>query len=222
MSKKRSYTGYLLAIVIIAILITAVIILTYFETKSQVRVPGVSVGDTFTYDIIGFWNVSAVNSTIPQRILDMNQTAAFRVTITNVTGPMVTTRETWIFKNGTEYNSTSMINVETGYNTGGFWPIVAANLGKNDLLHPAGQNKIAVNETVIRQYASGPRETNYFKLQYTGRDEDYGYYTAEVDYYFDKATGMLVELYDASNFISMGTQGAIWWKLKESSVWKVS
>ncbi|MGB9841871.1 MAG: hypothetical protein ACPLKZ_04005 [Candidatus Bathyarchaeales archaeon] len=222
MSKKRSYTGYLLAIVIIAILITAVIILTYFETKSQVRVPGVSVGDTFIYDIIGFWNVSAVNTTIPQRMLDMNQTAAFRVTIINVTATMVTTRETWIFKNGTEYNSTSMVNVETGYNTGGFWPIVAANLGKNDLLHPAGQNKIAVNDTIIRHYASGPRETNYFKLKYEGRDDAYGYYVAEVDYYFDKATGMLVELYDASNFISMGTQGAIWWKLKESNVWKVS
>lgn len=222
MSKKRSYVGYLIAIIIIAALITTVIVLTYFETKSQVRVPGVSVGDTFTYDIIGFWNVSAVNSTIPQRMLDMNKTASFRVTITNVTGPMVTTRETWTFKNGTEHNSTSMINVETGYNTGGFWAIVAANLGKNDLLHPAGQNKIAVNETVIRQYASGPRETNYFKLRYDGRDDEYGYYTAEVDYYFDKATGMLVELYDASNFISMGTQGAIWWKLKESSVWKVS
>ncbi|MCX8153705.1 MAG: hypothetical protein N3E52_04650 [Candidatus Bathyarchaeota archaeon] len=222
MSKKRSNVGYLLAVIILAILITSVMVLTYLQTKSQVRVPGVAIGDTFVYDVMGFWNVSAVNSTIPQRMLDINQTKEFRVTITNITGPMVSTRETWVFKNGTEYNSTSMINVETGYNTGGFWPIVAANLGKGELLHPSGQNKIAVNETVIRNYASGPRETNYFKIKYNGRDEEYGYYTAEAEYYFDKATGMLVELYDRSDFISMGTQGAILWKLKATSVWKVS
>ncbi len=222
MGKKRSRAGYLLAIILLTILIAAVIIFTYLGTKSQVRLPGVSVGDTFTYDVTSFWNISATNATIPQRMIEINQTKSFRVTITNVSDAMVTTRDTWIFKNGTEYNSTGMINVETGFNTGGFWPVVAANLGKNDLLHPAGQNKITVNETIVREYPSGARETNYFKLKYQGVDDEYGYYTAEADYYFDKATGMLVELYDRSTFISVGTQGAILWKIKESSVWVVS
>ncbi len=222
MGKKRFHTGYLLAIILLAILIGTVIIFTYLGTRSQVRLPGVSVGDTFVYDVFGFWNTSATNTTIPQRMIDINQTKAFRVTITNVSGPMVTTQDTWIFENGTEYNSTGMINVETGFNTGGFWAVVAANLGKNDVLHPAGQNRITVNETIIRQYASGARETNYFKYKYQGVDDEYGYYTAEADYYFDKATGMLVELYDRSTFISAGTQGAILWKLKETNVWTVS
>lgn len=222
MGKKRFHTGYLVAIVLLAILIGAVIIFTYLGTKSQVRLPGVSIGDTFVYDVIGFWNASATNATIPQRIMEINQTKSFIVTITNVSEAIITTRDTWIFKNGTEYNSTSIVNVETGYNSGGFWPIVAANLGKDDLLHPAGQNKITVNETIIRHYPSGARETNYFKYKYQGVDDEYGYYTAEADYYFDKATGMLVELYDRSMFVSAGTQGAILWKLKESNVWTVS
>ncbi len=222
MGKKRSRAAYLLVIVVFTILILAVIIFTYLGTTTQARVPGVSLGDTFTYNVTGFWNASDSNATVPERLLEINQTKSFRVTITNVTDSMVTTRDTWIFKNGTEYNSTGMVNVETGQNLGGFWPIVAANLGKNDLLHPAGQNRITVNETISREYPSGTRETNYFKYKYQGVDDEYGNYSAEADYYFDRATGMLVELYDRSTFPSAGTQGAILWKIKESNVWAVS
>jgi hypothetical protein len=135
---------------------------------------------------------------------------------------MVTTVDTWVFKNGTEHNSTGLVNVESGYNSGGFWPVVAANLGKDDLLHPAGQNGITVNETIIREYPSGAREINHFKLNYQGNDETFGYYTAESDYYFDRATGMLVELYDRSTFLGANMQSAILWKIKASNVWVVS
>jgi hypothetical protein len=135
---------------------------------------------------------------------------------------MVTTSDTWLFKNGTEYNSTGLVNVETGYNSGGFWPVVAANLGKDDLLHPAGQNGITVNETIMREYPSGAREINHFTLNYQGNDETFGYYTAVSDYYFDRATGMLVELYDRSTFLGANMQSALLWKIKASNVWVVS
>jgi hypothetical protein len=135
---------------------------------------------------------------------------------------MVTTVDTWIFKNGTQHNSTGLVNVETGYNSGGFWPVVAANLGKDDLLHPAGQNGITVNETITWEYPSGAREINHFKLNYQGNDETFGYFNAESDYYFDRATGMLVELYDRSTFLGANMQSAILWKIKASNVWVVS
>jgi hypothetical protein len=222
MVKKRSHVGFLLAIVLFIILILAIIIFTNSGTRTQARLPGVSIGDTFTYDVTGFWNASKTNTTVPMTMLEINQTKSFRVTITNITVSMVTTLETWVFKNGTERNSTGLINVETGFNSGGFWPVVAANLAKDDLLHPAGQNNITVNGTISREYPSGARETNYFTYSYQGVDDEFGYYTAEANYYFDRATGMLVELYDRSTFFSTNTQGAFLWKIKESNVWVVS
>jgi len=135
---------------------------------------------------------------------------------------MVTTLDTWVFKNGTESSLTGLISVESGTNSGGFWAVVAANLGKGDLLHPAGTNGITVNETIMREYPSGARETNHFTINYQGNDENFGFYTVEGDYYFDKATGMLVELYDRSTFLGVNMQVAILWKIKASNVWVVS
>jgi len=221
MGKKRFRLVYLLVILVLTILILAVVIFIYSGTTTLTRAPGVSPGNTFTYDVTSFWNSSGTNATVPQRLLDINQTESFRVTISEISGSMVTTLDTWIFKNGTTRNSTGMVNVETGFSFGGFWPVVAANLGKGDLLHPAGQNEITVDETIIREYPSGARETNHFTFNYQGNDENYGYYAAEGNYYFDRATGMLVELYDKSEFLSANTQGAILWKIKESNIWIV-
>jgi hypothetical protein len=222
MGKKRSRVVYLLVILVFTILILAVIIFTYSGTRTLDRVPGVSPGDTFTYNVVSFWNSSDPNATVPQMLSEINQTESFRVTITEVSDSMVTTLDTWVFKNGTEHNSTGLVNVETGFNSGGFWPVVAANLGKDDLLHPAGQNQITVDGTIIMEYPRVARETNYFTLNYEGNDEDYGYYIAEGDYYFDRATGMLVKLYDKSEFLSANMQGAILWEIKESNVWVVT
>lgn len=221
MGKKRSWTVYLLVILVFTILIVTVIILTYSGTKNLTRLPGVSVGDTFTFDVSSFWSSSAANAVVPQGLLEINQTESFQVTITSISGPMVSTADAWSFNNGTIHNSTSLVNVESGYNSG-FWAVVAANLGKDDLLHPAGTNGITVNETIPWDYPSGARETNHFKLNYQGNDETFGYYTAESDYYFDKATGMLVELYDRSTFLGANMQSAILWKIKASNVWVVS
>jgi hypothetical protein len=218
---KKSRIAFLLAIAFLIVLVLAVIFFTDLGTSTQARVPGVAVGDTFVYDVTSFWNPSAPNAVVPQRLLDINQTESFKVTITDISGAMVTTRDTWIFKNGTEHSATGIINVETGYNFGGFWAVVAANLRKNDLLHPAGQNRITVNGTINKQYLSGTRETNYFTLTYQGLDETYGYYDAETEYYFDRATGMLAKLYDKSEFHSANMECAILWTLKESSVWTV-
>jgi hypothetical protein len=221
MGKKRSWTVYLLVILVFTLLIVTVIILTYSGTKNLTRLPGVSVGDTFTFDVSSFWSSSAANAVVPQGLLEINQTESFQVTITSISGPMVSTTDAWFFKNGTIHNSTSLVNVESGYNSG-FWAVVAANLGKDDLLHPAGTNGITVNETITREYPSGAREINHFKLNYQGNDETFGYYIAESDYYFDRATGMLVELYDKSTFLGANMQSAILWKIKASNVWVVS
>jgi hypothetical protein len=222
MGKKRSNVVYFLVILVAIILILAITIFAYLGTSTQAWVPGVTVGDTFTFDVTSYWNSSDPNAVVPQEFLETNQTDSFRVTITNIDGSMVTTLDTWVFKNGTESSITGLISVESGTNSGGFWAVIAANLGKGDLLHPAGTNGITVNETIIREYPSGARETNHFTINYQGNDETFGYYIVEGDYYFDKTTGMLVELYDRSTFRGANMQTAILWKIKASNVWIVS
>jgi hypothetical protein len=213
--------GMVRKLAVVTLLLVILCSMMVGRTSAQTREPGVSEGDTFTYDVTSFWKISNINATVPLYLLDINQTESFRVTISEIMGAMVTTEDTWVFKNGTERNSTGMVNVETGFNFGGFWPIVGANLGKDDLLHPSGQNGITVNETITWEYPSGAREINHFTLNYQGTDEEFGYFTAEADYYFDRATGILVELQDKSSFLTAGTQGAIMWKIKESNVWTV-
>jgi hypothetical protein len=187
---------------------------------AQVRVPGVVKDDVFTYDITGFWSSSDPNATVPANLLDINKTDYYQVTIDAVSGAVVTTRSVWAFTNGTETGSAGTINVDTGASNGGFWAIVAGNLGANDLLHPGGQDGITVNETVSRNYTSGARETDHFILTYQGSDGNNNY-VEHVDYYFDKATGMLVQLNDVKAYSSPAETITTFWKIKSSSVWAV-
>jgi len=191
---------------------------------AQIRVPGVVQGNTFTYDVTAFWSSDDPSATIPAYLLEMNNTEYYRVTITavaitGVSGAEITTQNVWHFKNGTETSTTGTINLETGISTGGFWAIVAGNLGVNDLLHPSGQNKITVNETVMRDYAGVERETNHLMLMFLRSDD--GNSVEHVDYYFDKQTGMLVQLNDVTSYTNPRKTVTIFWKIKDSNVWVV-
>jgi hypothetical protein len=192
---------------------------------AQTRLPGVVQGNTFTYDVTAFWSSDDPNATIPANLLEINNTEYYRVTITavaitGVSGAEVTTQSLWHFKNGTETIAVVTINLETGTKTGeGFWAIVAGNLGVNDLLHPSGQDQITVNETIMRDYAGVERETNHLMLLYLGSD---GTNSVEhVDYYFDKQTGMLVQLNDITSYTNPSRTVTIFWKIKDSNVWIV-
>jgi hypothetical protein len=187
---------------------------------AQARVPGVVQGDVFTYDITSFWSSSDPNATIPANLLDINKTDYYQVTIDAVSGTVVTTRSLWAFTNGTETSTAGTIDVNTGASNGGFWAIVAGDLGVNDLLHPGGQDGITVNETVSRNYTSGARETDQLILTYQGSDGNNNY-VEHVDYYFDKDTGMIVQLNDVKSYSSPAETIQTFWKIKSSSVWAV-
>jgi hypothetical protein len=187
---------------------------------AQTRVPGVFQGNTFTYDVTASWSSNSPTAAVPAELLDINKTEYYRVTIAAVSGAEITTQTVWRFINGTETNTVGTINVETGITNGGFWAIVAGNLGVNDRLHPSGQNYITVNATVTRDYLGGARETNHLIL--TLQDSDTGGdFIEHVDYYFDKQTGMLVQLNDAKVYSNPTTTITKFWRIKESNVWVV-
>jgi hypothetical protein len=190
---------------------------------AQVRLPGVFTGNTFTYDVTVFWSSNDPSAAIPSELLDINKTEYYQVTIGTVTTEEVTTQGLWHFTNGTELNATVTVNLETGVYSGpetGFWAVVAGGLSANDLLHPSGRDYITVNQTVTRNYAGAGRETNHLILTFQGSDSG-GDYVEHVDYYFDKQTGMLVQLNDAQVYSNPAKTITRLWKIKDSNVWVV-
>jgi hypothetical protein len=211
MTKKIITATFLLALLCVTMI---------GSVRAQTRIPGVFQGNTFTYDVNAFWSSNDPSAVAPADLLDINKTEYYRVTITAVSGAEITTQSVWHFTNGTETSTVGTINVETGVTNGGFWAIVAGNLGVNDRLHPSGSNYITVNETGTRDYLGGARETNHLILNLQGSDTG-GDYVEYVDYYFDKITGMLVQLNDAKVYSSPTMTITTFWKIKDSNVWVV-
>jgi hypothetical protein len=224
MPKKRSRIAFLLIIVIIVIILLAVIVYANLGTQSNQFVAGVKAGDVFTYEMQGLWESDDPNATISDTILQLNMTEWFRVTITNVSNPDVSLHTVWRFKNGTEIEADGEMDLETGFSSGGFWAIYASNLDAGELTHPKGPDRVAVNDTITRNYPSGVRETNRLMLtaQFYNVNDPSRTYTDSRTVQFDKETGMLVELFNQNVYNSPEMTETIWWKLTDSNVWTVT
>jgi len=228
MVKKRSRVAFFVATLLFTIIILAIIVFTNLGLQSpQVVVPGVTEGDVFTYDIMGLWSSNDPNATVPEQFLQLNMTEWYRVTITEVSGVEVKISTTWRFKNETELAGTGTVNVETGISSGGFWAIYAANLRANDRVRPNGPDRSTVNETITRDYgASGTRETNRLILTTLYYDVDdptlSTTYTEYASTYFDRQTGILVELRNLSVYNKPQMALTVLWKIRGTNVWVVT
>ena len=224
MKQKRSRNLIYLAIAVIVIV--AFVIYTSLGSQGETGVvPGVRVGDEFTYSINGFFSSNDPNATAPEGFMELNMTEWFKVLVTDVSDQDVTVSTTWRFTNGTELNATSSINVDTGipYPTNGFYPIYAANLKANDYIRPHGPDRSTINETSNRQYASSTRQTNRRTISIPAYDENDPSRTwiETPTIYFDKQTGMLVELRDVNVYTNPQMTLTVLWKLTDTNVWKV-
>jgi hypothetical protein len=224
MPKKRSRIAFLLIIVIIVIILLAVIVYANLGTQSNQFVAGVKAGDVFTYEMQGLWESDDPNATISDTILQLNMTEWFRVTITNVSNPDVSLHTVWRFKNGTEIEADGEMDLETGFYSGGFGALYAANLNAGERIHPKGPDTVVVNDTITRNYPSGVRETNRLMLtaQFYNVNDTSRTYTDSRTIQFDKETGMLVELFNQNVYNIPEMTETIWWKLTDSNVWTVT
>ena len=229
MVKKKSRLALFIAILVFIILILALIIFTNLGTQSaQVAVPGVTEGNVFTYDVMGIVvSSSDSNATVPEQFLELNMTEWYKVTITKVSGPEVSISTVQRFKNGTEVSGTSTVNVDTGISSPvrGFWAIYAANLREQSRVRPNGPDRSTVNDTIPRDYgAGGTRETNLLTLitQYYDADDPTITYTEYGNTYFDKQTGMLVELRYISVYNDPKITLTLLWKIRSTNVWDIS
>ena len=192
------------------------------QALAQARAPGVQAGDHFTYIITAHWSSDYAGATVPNDLLELNSTLWYRVTVSEVSGSNVTTDDVWHFANGTERPAVVVQNVDSGssYFMTGLIPIFGANLTANDLLHPSGDDLWRVNETESRDYASGKRDTNVVTFSYPIEDSANIAIGTSASYYFDKATGILVERRE--NSVTSGETVSIILSLKETNLWTVS
>lgn len=224
MRKNRSRLILLVVVVLVIIVILAAIILANLGSQSSPLVAGVKKGDTFTYELEGLWESDDPNATISDAILQLNMTEWYRVTITNVSDPEILMHTLWRFKNGTEIEGEGKMDIETGFSSGGFWAIYAANLDVGELTHPKGPDQVTINSTVTLEYPGGSRKTNRLLLaaQFYNVNDPSRIYSDFRTVQFDKQTGILVEFRNQNIYNSPEMTETILWKLTDSNVWTVT
>jgi hypothetical protein len=223
---------YITIILIVFLCVIAVVALLLYQppadqTPSETVVAGVAAGDVFTYSIRGYATIIDSNATIPENFFQLNMTEWYRVTITSVNDSEVSFYSTWRFSNGTEIDETGKVNIKTGKdNSLYFWAIYASGLKAGDFARPFGTDRLTINSTEMRTYKGGERETNLASLETTFYDTDDPTLSRSYDdylsIYFDKQTGMLVELTDVKLYSSPQFLLKLEWKILDSTVWDVS
>lgn len=216
----------ILVVVIISIITAAAIFATQTSPEPMRVESGLKAGDIFTFSIKGYSSLGDPNATTPENFLQVNMTDYYRVTITSVSDQEVAFNTTWLFTNGTQIDKPGRVNIATGKDSQEFWAIYAANITKNDLVRPFGSDGAKVNRTEPRTYKDGSRETNLLSIQtqfYDANDPTYTKTYQDYTYvYFDKQTGMLVELINMKIYIDPQIILTVEWKLEDSNVWAVS
>jgi hypothetical protein len=221
---KKVYT-ILAAIVIAVIIILAVVLSTQNQTPPPVKaVTGLVPGDTFTYSIKGYADFNTENASEIGSFKELNQTDFYRVTINSISGSDISFNTTWRFLNGTEANSHGSGNLLKGIDDTQFWAIYPSNLTLNALVRPLGSDGMIVNQTETKNYQAGDRATNIMTYQTQFLDaNDPSLSRAVDDYiyvYFDKASGMLVELKDLQIYSDQVFLTAEW-QLVQTNLWEV-
>ena len=181
--------------------------------------PGVAVGNTFTYSNTIFWNSTVPTDIAPFNLLVQNQ-STLQITVDQVSGSTVLLQKVWTYKNGTQNTSTEPDEVNGGIT--GTVLAYAANLTAGGYLFPGATNPaFVINDTTFRTYAGNSFEdTNHIIVNNTSIEgEAYSF----MNLYFDRQTGMLVEYYLTTVYTDLPNQSVTQHLLlTESNVWAVS
>ncbi len=226
--KKSKHTKVYAAIILVVILAIASVAIVYAVTHSSSKpiVPGVHVGDTFTYTLKGNSILFDTEAVTPAYLFEYNETNYYEVIITGVNGSVVSFDTIWQFTNGTAIHNSDWINLETGSYSGDFWAIYPPNLDVSNRLYPKEEGTaITVNGTVSEPFSTGNRTTNYWGIggNFTDTNDPTGSTTQVnlLEVYFDKQTGMLDYLDNVQKYSNPEYNLLITWQLTSSTVWGV-
>ena len=188
---------------------------------------GVAKGDSFNYSYNCFFNSNDSNAVLPASFSWINQTRYFMIKVTEVSDSSVNFETTLHSVNGSSSIGVCSMNVGTGITSisgyGGpseannFY-FMARNVGMMGRMFPISGMSPTINDTLMMNYASGSRLTNHYVTSTNQNGV-----MLQSDFYFDQATGMMVEWRQQTiqvngNFQTNSTQMM---KITSSSAWTI-
>lgn len=162
--------------------------------ESPERIVGVEVGDWVKYGnfLATYESNDPGAQTPPMDLIEHNNTEWITSTVESISGTKITLQTVTHYKNGTDTNSSLYVDINTGDGEGAFM-LISANLSQLDNIYSSAEyDNTWINATDPMVYANALRETHYLMAAMASQSEtDYIGYM--VEYFWDKATGVLVE-----------------------------
>jgi hypothetical protein len=189
-------------IVVTILLVCAMSSAAVYSAWAQFSMIGVKAGDNFTYSFSVFWSSTNPDVVVPAELSNLNQTISIHVNITDVGPTMAYVTTTSYSRDGTKTNDTGYVEVVAGRGTqNAQLLLIAANLTAGDKVYPssdpaavavgAAAEPFTITETIDKTYLGIPMTVNhYFERVTNSTTGDY----VNRDAYYDKATGIMLEM----------------------------
>jgi hypothetical protein len=187
-------------IFVAAFLVCALSSVVVFGVSAQVGGLGVEAGDNFTYSFEAFWSSTNPSKVVPAEFSDLNRTRSININVTAVAGVVAYVNITKRMIDGSQVDTPGYISVVTGQGVEAQLFIIGANLTAGGKAYPlaeppASAESFTITETVTLTYVGAPREVNHYHASTTNADV-----TITRDAYYDKATGILLEMTISHSF----------------------
>jgi parallel beta-helix repeat protein len=145
----------------------------------------------------------------------------YNFTVQKVVNPIITYDAISSSEDGTiqtEFNLTTNIMTEST----GFYYFIAANLSQGDTIY--SHINAPINETITRNYLGVSREVNHFSYFEQLSFGEYNY-TVSFNYYWDKATGVILEYNMFQNYLNVNNNYTTFFNyssiIKETNVFNI-
>jgi hypothetical protein len=187
---------------------------------------GVATGDVFRYGYTCYFNSNDSSAVLPASFSWINQTEYFMINVTGISGASVNFATTMRGLNGSNNIGVCSMNVGTGMasfsgysgpsEASNFY-FMASNVGMMGKMFPSAAVSPIINGTLMMSYVGGSRLTNHFVTSAIQNGM-----TVNSDFYFDQATGMMVEWrQETLQAGTLQTNATQMMKITSSSVWVV-
>jgi hypothetical protein len=194
---------------------------TFYGAWAQVESAlGVTAGDNFTYSFEAFWSSTDPNQIVPQEFANLNQTLSIHFNITEANPTTAYVHIIKLYRDGTQVVDEGFINVITGRGVEAQLFIIQANLTAGDKAYQnsdpalvtvgASAESFTINDTTTLTYLGFSREVNHYHESETDSDG-----SVIRDAYFDKTTGVLLELTISHSFVATPDE-------TDSEHWKIT
>ena len=189
---------------------------TYSYSEFGAAIPvsvGVEAGDWAKYNITGTWQSTDSSAAEPSQIEQLREIEWVKFEIQSVSNTHITILQTYHYKNGTDQSSPPMSgDIATQFIT----IVIPSDLSEYDVIPGTAA---PINSTISRSYAGANRVVNF--LGYSG--SFFGMNTTQI-MYWDKATGMLCEMFmeismPTNSFVATTSTSLV---MIETNLWKMA